>query len=91
MLGQILPIDQRVALDEYGATDYEVAAVTLIAEGKTFELHAALDSDRRHGMMPFSESLAALVRAYRKAPDREHFLAVLRRDGMDASISERLA
>jgi Tfp pilus assembly pilus retraction ATPase PilT len=73
--------------------------VTLIAEGKTFELHAALDSGRRHGMMPFSESLAALVRegavhpshAYRKAPDRGHFLAVLRRDGMDASISERLA
>ena len=26
MLGQILPLDQRVALEEYGATEYEVAA-----------------------------------------------------------------
>jgi hypothetical protein len=26
MLGQILPIDQRAALDEYGATEYEVRA-----------------------------------------------------------------
>ena len=75
------------------------AIANLIAEGKTFELHAALDGGRRHGMMPFSESLAALVRegtvhpshAYRKAPDPEHFLAVLRRDGMDAAIAERLA
>src|SRR5690242_801869 len=28
MLGQILPIDQRSALDEFGATDFEVAAAT---------------------------------------------------------------
>ena len=27
MLGQILPIDQRAALDEFGATDYDVTAV----------------------------------------------------------------
>jgi twitching motility protein PilT len=75
------------------------AIANLIAEGKTFELHAALDAGRRQGMTPFSESLAALVRegtvhpphAFRKAPDREHFLAVLRRDGMDAAIAERLA
>src|SRR5829696_10332542 len=26
MLGQILPLDQRSALDEFGATDYDVAA-----------------------------------------------------------------
>ena len=26
MLGQILPLDQRSALEEYGATEYEVAA-----------------------------------------------------------------
>jgi twitching motility protein PilT len=75
------------------------AVANLIAEGKTVELHAALDNGRRHGMIPFSESLAALVRegavqpshACRKAPDREHFLSVLRRDGMDAAIAERLA
>jgi twitching motility protein PilT len=75
------------------------AVASLIAEGRTFELHAALDSGRRFGMTPFSESLAALVRegtvhpshAHRKAPDREQFLAVLRRDGVDTSVAERLA
>jgi twitching motility protein PilT len=71
----------------------------LIAQGKTFELNAALDAGRRFGMVAFSESLAALVRegtvhpshAYRKAPDREQFLAALARDGFDASVAERLA
>ena len=51
------------------------------------------------GMMPLAESLATLVRegtvhpshAYRKAPNREQFLAILRRDGVDTSTAERLA
>jgi hypothetical protein len=50
-------------------------------------------------MMPFAESLAALVRdgvvhpahAYRRAPHRDQFLAILRRDGIDTSNAERLA
>ena len=49
-------------------------------------------------MMSFAESLASLVRegtvhpahAYRKAPNREQFLAAFRRDGVDTAIAERL-
>jgi twitching motility protein PilT len=75
------------------------AVANAILEGKFSQLPAAIESGRRLGMMPFAESLAALVRegvvhpshAYRKAPNREQFLAILRRDGVDASIAERLA
>jgi len=76
-----------------------LAVANLIREGKTFQLPAALESGRRFGMMPLAESLATLVRegtvhpshAYRKAPNREQFLAILRRDGVDTSTAERLA
>lgn len=75
------------------------AVASLILEGKTFQLPVALASGRRHGMIPFADSMAALVRegtihaaeAYRKAPDREALLAALRRDGVDTSFTERLA
>jgi Tfp pilus assembly pilus retraction ATPase PilT len=58
-----------------------------------------LESGRRYGMMPFAESLAALVKegavhpahAYRKAPNRDQYMALLRRDGVDTSLAERLA
>jgi twitching motility protein PilT len=72
---------------------------SLILEGKTFQLPVALDSGRRHGMMPLADALAALVRdgtvheaeAYRKAFDREALLAVLKRQGVDTTFAERLA
>lgn len=75
------------------------AVADLILEGKTFQLPGALESGRRLGMTTFAESLAALVRegtvhashAYRKAPNREQFLALLRREGVDPSVAERLA
>ena len=71
----------------------------MILEGKTFQLPVALDSGRRHGMMPLADSLASFVRdgtvhaaeAYRKATDRDALLAALRRDGVDTSFAERLA
>ena len=71
----------------------------LILEGKTGQLPVALDSGRRHGMMPLADSFAALVRegtihaaeAYRKTPDRAALLAALRADGVDTSFAERLA
>jgi twitching motility protein PilT len=71
----------------------------LIAEGKLFQLPVALDSGRRHGMMPLNESLASLVRegtvhvaeAYRKALDRDGLITLLKRDGVDTSFAERLA
>ena len=87
----------RVAAREVLLNTPPVAS--LIMEGKTFQLPAALENGRRVGMMPFAESLAALVRegivhpahAYRKAPSREQFLTILRRDGVDVSVAERLA
>jgi twitching motility protein PilT len=71
----------------------------LILEGRTPQLPAAMEGARRQGMMPFAETLAALVKsgtvhpshAYRKAPNREQFLAALQRDGVDTEILERLA
>ena len=75
------------------------AVAGLIAEGKTFQLPLALESGRRHGMMPLNDSLAALVRegtihaseAYRKALDRDGLLAALKQEGVDTSFAERLA
>ena len=71
----------------------------LIAEGRLSQLPLALDSGRKHGMVPLNDSLAAFVQngvvdvreAYRKAFERQAFLAVLRREGMDTSFVERLA
>ena len=87
----------RVAAREVLLNTSTVA--NLILEGKAFQLPAAIESGRRHGMMPLAESLATLVRegvvhpshAYRKAPNRDQFLSILRRDGMDTAIAERLA
>jgi twitching motility protein PilT len=75
------------------------AVASLIIEGKTFQLPVAIDSGRRHGMMPLADALAALVRdgtvhaaeAYRKAPDPGSLIAALKRDGVDTSFAERLA
>jgi twitching motility protein PilT len=74
------------------------AVASLILEGKTFQLPAAIENGRRAGMISFSDSLSALVRegvvhpshAYRKAPSRDQLVAALQRDGVDTSIAERL-
>ena len=71
----------------------------LVLEGKMFQLPVALDSGRRHGMVPLTDSLAAHVRdgtvqvaeAYRKALDRSALVALLKREGIDTSFAERLA
>ena len=75
------------------------AVSTLVLEGKMFQLPVALDSGRRHGMVPLTDSLAAHVRdgtvhvaeAYRKALDRAALVALLKREGIDTSFAERLA
>jgi twitching motility protein PilT len=75
------------------------AVATLILEGKNVEIPSALDSGRRQGMMPLTDSLATLVRegtvhaaeAYRRAPDRAALIAALSREGVDTSFAERLA
>jgi twitching motility protein PilT len=71
----------------------------LIAEGKLMQLPAAIESGRKYGMVPLNDALVAFVQsgavdareAYRKAIDREAFLNLLRREGIDTSFVERLA
>jgi twitching motility protein PilT len=87
----------RVAAREVLLNTASVAR--LIAEGKLMQLPAALESGRKHGMVPLNDALVAFVQsgavdareAYRKAFDREAFLALLKREGIDTSFVERLA
>ena len=75
------------------------AVASLIAEGKLFQIQAALQSGRKLGMTPLNDALASLVRsglvdpteAYRHAVERDALVAQLRRDGLDTSFVERLA
>ncbi len=75
------------------------AVAGLIHEAKTTQLTLAMESGRRHGMMPLNDTLVALVRegtvhvteAHRKAFDKESFLAAMRREGVDTSFAEKLA
>ena len=75
------------------------AVATLIAEGKTSQLPMAIDSGRKHGMVALNDALVAFVQggivdsreAYRQAADRQGFLALLKRQGIDTSFVERLA
>ena len=75
------------------------AIATLIAEGRVSQLPAAIDSGRKLGMVPLNDALAAFVQngivdaknAYRKTSDRQGFLAVLRREGVDTSFVEKRA
>jgi twitching motility protein PilT len=74
------------------------ATTSLIADGRLSQLPLAVDSGRKHGMVPLNDALAAFVQsgvvdvrnAYRQAFDRPGFLAVLRREGIDTSFAERL-
>jgi len=87
----------RVAAREVLLNTPAVAA--LVEEGKVVQLPLAMESGRRHGMIPLNDALAALVRegtvhvteAYLKAFDKEGLLAALKRDGVDTSFAERLA
>ncbi|HYM22405.1 MAG TPA: ATPase, T2SS/T4P/T4SS family [Vicinamibacterales bacterium] len=71
----------------------------VIAEGKTSQLPMAIEGGRRHGMMPLSDALVALVHngvvdakeAYRHASDRGGLLAAFKRQGIDTSFAEKLA
>ena len=75
------------------------AVASLIQEAKTAQLPLAIESGRRHGMMPLNDALAGFVRdgtvhvteAYRKAFDKQALLTALRRDGIDTSFAEKLA
>jgi twitching motility protein PilT len=75
------------------------AVAGLIQEAKTDQLPVAMETGRRHGMMPLNDVLVALVRegtvhvaeAYRKAFDKESLLAALRQEGVDTSFAEKPA
>ena len=75
------------------------AIASLIADGRISQLPLALDSGRKYGMVPLNDALAGFVQsgvvdvkdAYRQAFERQAFLAVLRREGVDTSFVERLA
>ena len=87
----------RVAAREFLLNTPAIANV--IAEGRVDQLPLALESGRKHGMVPLNDALAAFVQsgivdvreAYRKAYERQAFVAVLRREGVDISSLERLA
>ena len=75
------------------------AIANLMAEGRVDQLPLALEGGRKHGMAPLNDALAAFVQsgvvdvreAYRKAYERQAFVAVLKREGVDTSFLERLA
>jgi len=87
----------RVAARELLLNTPSVA--NLIAEGRMAQIPLAIDSGRKHGMVPLNDALVAFVQggivdareAYRKAYERQAFLSVLRREGLDTSFVERLA
>jgi len=87
----------RVAARELLFNMPSVAA--LIAEGKVGQLPLAIDSGRKHGMVPMNDALLGFVQggavdareAYRKAYDRAAFLELMKREGIDTSFVERLA
>ena len=72
---------------------------SLIAEGRTSQLPAAIEAGRTQGMLPLNESLAAFVQsgavdaseAYRHAADRAGLLSTLKRLGLDTAAIERIA
>ena len=87
----------RVAAREVLLNTSAVASV--IAEGKTSQLPMAIDSGRKHGMVPLNDALVAFVEngvvdsreAYRQAADQAGFLGLLKRQDIDTSFVERLA
>jgi twitching motility protein PilT len=72
---------------------------SLIAEGKLAQLPLALDSGRRHGMVPLTDALVAFIQsgvidvreAWRKSSNRAGLLKQLKREGIDTTVIERLA
>jgi twitching motility protein PilT len=75
------------------------AVASALADGKAWEVPGAIEAGRKHGMVPFSDALAALVQsgaaaadeAYRHAPDRAGFLEALKRHGIDPSSAVRFS
>ena len=75
------------------------SVASLIAEGQLAQLPLALDSGRKHGMVPLADALIAFIQsgvidvreAWRKSSNRASLLKQLKREGIDTSVVERLA
>jgi twitching motility protein PilT len=75
------------------------AAASVIADGKLFQLGAALESGRKFGNVALNDTLLSLIRdgvvdageAWRRSHDRDGLLTLLKREGIDTSFVERLA
>jgi twitching motility protein PilT len=75
------------------------AVANALADGKAWQIPGAIEAGRSHGMVPFSDALAALVQAgtvaadeaYRHAPDRAGFLEALKRHGIDPASAVRFS
>jgi twitching motility protein PilT len=85
----------RLAAREILLNNSTVAGI--IAEGRTSQLPIAIEGARRQGMQPLNDALAGLVQsgsvdvreAHRHAADRDGFLTLLKRLGMDTALIER--
>jgi twitching motility protein PilT len=75
------------------------AMARVLAEGKTWQLPAAFEAGRQHGMASLNEALVGLVQsgavaadeAYRRAPDPTGLVEALNDQGIDTSFTQRLA
>jgi twitching motility protein PilT len=71
----------------------------VISEGQLGQLPLTLENGHKHGMVSFTDVLTEYVRggtvdlreAFRKAPDRNRLIELLKREGVDTSVVERLA
>lgn len=75
------------------------AVAGLLADGDTSQLPVAIESGRRHGMVPLNDAIAGFARsgavdvreAYRCSADRPGLLMLLHSHGVDTSTVERFA
>jgi twitching motility protein PilT len=75
------------------------AVRSVLAEGRTSQLPLAIEGGRVHGMLPLNDALVGYVlsgvvearEAYLHAADRQGFIALLKRQGIDTSAIERSA
>ena len=71
---------------------------SLLAEGRMNQLPMAIEGGRKSGMVPLNDALVGFVQsgavdvrdAYRRAADRAGLLDLLKRQGIDTSVVERL-
>ena len=84
-------IGSRAVLENTLATFITPAISNLIREGKTFQIPSAMQTGRAYGQKLMNDRLLELIQseqvelkeAYLKAPDKETFMAALKRAGID--------